>query len=87
MTVTALKVPVFSKLSAKLVAFGVCPLAVQKVKRNMAAIAIIFMVLIGCSLRPGLATWRYSVLRKLGLVLIKDMKMKIYSIAGIYSSD
>jgi hypothetical protein len=27
------------------------------------------------------------VLRKPGLVLIKDMKMKIYSIAGIYSSD
>jgi hypothetical protein len=34
-----------------------------------------------------LATWRYSVLRKPGLVLIKDMKMKIYSIAGLYSSD
>jgi hypothetical protein len=30
--------------------------------------------------------WRYSVLRKPGLVLGKDMKMKIYSIAGLYSS-
>jgi hypothetical protein len=37
--------------------------------------------------RPGLATRRYSVLRKPGLKLIKDMKMKIYSIAGLYSSD
>ena len=35
----------------------------------------------------GLATWRYSVLRKPGLVLSKDMKMKIYSIAWLYSSD
>jgi hypothetical protein len=34
----------------------------------------------------GLATWRYSVLRKLGLVLIKDMKMKIYYEAGLCSS-
>ena len=30
--------------------------------------------------------WRYSVLRKPGLMLSKDMKMKIYSIAGLYSS-
>jgi len=30
--------------------------------------------------------WRYSVLRKPGLLLSKDMKMKIYSIAGLYSS-
>jgi hypothetical protein len=37
--------------------------------------------------RPGLAPWRYSVLRKPGLVLIKDMKLKIYSKAGSYSSD
>jgi hypothetical protein len=37
-------------------------------------------------LRQGLAMWRYSVLRKPGLVLIKDMKMKIFSIAGLYSS-
>jgi len=29
--------------------------------------------------------WRYSVLRKPGLMLSKDMKMKIYSIAGLYS--
>ncbi len=35
----------------------------------------------------GLATRRYSVLRKSGLMLIKDMKMKIYSKAGLYSSD
>jgi len=34
----------------------------------------------------GLARWRYSVLPKPGLVLSKDMKMKIYSIAGPYSS-
>jgi hypothetical protein len=31
--------------------------------------------------------WRYSVLRKPKQMLIKDMKMKIYSIAWIYSSD
>jgi hypothetical protein len=30
--------------------------------------------------------WRYSALRKPGLMLSKDMKMKIYSIAGLYSS-
>jgi len=30
--------------------------------------------------------WRYSVLRKPGLMLSKDMKMKIYSTAWIYSS-
>ena len=30
--------------------------------------------------------WRYSVLRKPGLMLSKDMKMKIYSIAWLYSS-
>jgi len=36
--------------------------------------------------RQGLVMWRYSVLRKPGLVLSKDMKMKIYSIAGLYSS-
>jgi len=35
--------------------------------------------------RPGLAMWRYSVLRKPGLMLIKDMKMKIYSIDRLYS--
>jgi hypothetical protein len=35
----------------------------------------------------GLATWRYSVLPKPGLMLIKDMKMKIYFIAGLCSSD
>jgi len=34
----------------------------------------------------GLAMWRYSVLRKPGLMLTKDMKMKIYSIAWICSS-
>ncbi len=33
----------------------------------------------------GLAVWRYSVLRKPGLMLGKDMKMKIYSTAGLYS--
>jgi hypothetical protein len=32
--------------------------------------------------RQGLAMWRYSVLSKPGLMLSKDMKMKIYSIAG-----
>jgi hypothetical protein len=32
-----------------------------------------------------LAMWRYSVLRKPGLLLSKDMKMKIYSIAGLCS--
>jgi len=31
---------------------------------------------------PALAVWLYSVLRKPGLVLIKDRKMKIYSIAA-----
>jgi len=35
--------------------------------------------------RQGLAMWRYSVGRKPELVLIKDMKMKIYSEAWIYS--
>ena len=35
--------------------------------------------------RQGLAMWRYSVLRKPGLMLSKDMKMKIYSTAGLYS--
>ena len=30
--------------------------------------------------------WRYSVLRQPELLLSKDMKMKIYSIAGLYSS-
>jgi hypothetical protein len=39
------------------------------------------------TLRQGLAMWRYSVLRKPGLVLSEDMKMKIYSKARIYSSD
>lgn len=33
----------------------------------------------------GLAVWRYSVIRRPELVLIKDMKMKIYSKAWIYS--
>ena len=37
--------------------------------------------------RQGLAMWRYSVLRKPELVPSKDMKMKIYSKAWIYSSD
>ena len=35
----------------------------------------------------GLALWRYSVLRKPGLKLIKDMKLKMYFIAGLYSSN
>jgi len=35
----------------------------------------------------GLALWRYSVIRHPELLLSKDMKMKIYSIAGFYSSD
>ena len=30
--------------------------------------------------------WRYSVLRKPDMLLIKDNKLKLYSIAGIYSS-
>jgi hypothetical protein len=34
----------------------------------------------------GLATWRYSVLCQLGLVLSKDKKMKIYSNAALYPS-
>jgi len=37
------------------------------------------------SQRPGLGDVADSVLRLLGLVLIKDMKMKIYSKAGLYS--
>jgi hypothetical protein len=40
---------------------------------------------IGCIQRQGLAMWRYSVLRLPGLLLSKDMKMKIYSIAWLYS--
>lgn len=39
-----------------------------------------------CRQRQGLAMWRYSVLRKPGLVLSEDMKMKIYSKARLYSS-
>jgi len=34
----------------------------------------------------GLAMWRYSMLRMPGLMLSKDMKMKIYSIVGLYTS-
>jgi hypothetical protein len=34
-----------------------------------------------------LATWRYFMLCQSGLVMTKDLKMKIYSIAGIYSPD
>ena len=33
----------------------------------------------------GLAMWQYSVLRQPELLLSKDMKMKIYSITGLYS--
>jgi len=36
--------------------------------------------------RQGLAMWRYSVLRLPGLLLSKDMKMKIYSKAELYSA-
>ena len=36
--------------------------------------------------RPGLGDVANSVLRKPGLMLSKDMKMKIYSKAGLYSS-
>ena len=35
--------------------------------------------------RQDLAMWRYSVLRQHELLLSKDMKMKIYSIARLYS--
>jgi len=34
----------------------------------------------------GLAMWRYSVLRQPKPLPSKDMKMKIYSIAGLHSS-